>query len=410
MAGKLTAVKVRALTAPGRYGDGKGLWLQVRDAERRSWLFRFKLNGHERAMGLGAIEDVSLAEARAAADDARKLLRQGVDPIEHRKADRAAKAAAGRGITFREVAERYIAAHQAGWRNAKHSAQWTSTLATYVFPIFGDAPVAAVGIGDVMKAVEPLWQKKTETASRVRGRIESIIDYATARGWRAGENPARWRSHLENLLPARTKVRRVEHHPALPWREMGSFMQQLRQQPGVSARALEFAILTAARTGEVIGARWEEIDGDVWTVPATRMKAGREHRVPLSAAAMAVLSQMKPDGAAAGPWLFPGGKPSKPLSGMAMLMLLRRMGRHDLTAHGFRSAFRDWCAEATGYPREVAELALAHVNKDRVEIAYQRGDLLEKRRRLMEDWAAFCQKPIIPAEVVSLKSAPKVPA
>lgn len=403
MAGKLTAVKVRALTAPGRYGDGKGLWLQVRDGERRSWLFRFKLHGHERAMGLGAVEDVSLAEARERADACRKLLRDGIDPIEHRKADRAAKAAAARGISFREVAERYIAAHEAGWRNAKHADQWRNTLATYAFPVFGDQPVPAIDTGAVMRVLEPIWSEKTETASRLRGRIESVLDYATARSWRSGENPARWRGHLDNLLPARAKVQRVEHHPALPWREMGAFMAGLRRQEGIAARALEFAILTAGRTAEVIGARWSEIDGDEWTVPGERMKAGREHRVPLSTAALAVLAQMKPEGSAPSAYVFPGGRAGKPLSSMALLMLLRRMGRSDLTAHGFRSTFREWAAEATGYPREVAELALAHVNKDKVEAAYQRGDLFEKRRRLMEDWAAFCANPAVPAEVVALR-------
>jgi integrase len=405
MAGKLTAVKVRALTAPGRYGDGKGLWLQVRDAQHRSWLFRFKLFGRERAMGLGPVEDVTLAEAREEADACRKLLRQGIDPIEHRRADRAAKAAAARGITFRDVAERYIAAHAAGWRNAKHAEQWRATLATYAFPVFGDQPVHAIDTGLVMRVLEPIWAAKTETASRLRGRIESVLDYAAARGWRSGENPARWRGHLQKLLPARSKVQRVEHHPALPWRQMGAFMAALRAHDGVAARALEFAILTAARTGEVIGARWAEIDGDVWTVPGERMKAGREHRVPLSAAALAVLSTMKPDGAAPSEFVFPGGRPGRPLSGMALLMLLRRMGRGDLTAHGFRSTFREWTAEATGYPREVAELALAHVNKDKVEAAYQRGDLFEKRRRLMEEWAAFCARPSLGADVLSLQRA-----
>ena len=404
MAGKLTAVKVRALTAPGRYGDGRGLWLQVRDAQRRSWLFRFKLHGRERAMGLGAVEDVSLADAREQADVCRKLLRQGIDPIEHRIAERAAKVAVTRGITFREVADRYIEAHKAGWRNAKHADQWRSTLATYAFPVFGDTPVAAVDTGAVMRVLEPIWSKKTETASRLRGRIESVLDYAAARGWRQGENPARWRGHLQKLLPARAKVQRVEHHAALPWRQMGPFMATLREQDGVAARALEFAILTAARTGEVIGARWEELDGDVWTVPGERMKAGREHRVPLSPAALAVVTAMESARGLAGNFVFPGGKKDKPLSSMALLMLLRRMGRGDLTVHGFRSTFREWAAEATGYPREVGEMALAHVNKDKVEAAYQRGDLFEKRRRLMTDWAEFCDRCAVPAEVVALQS------
>ena len=403
MAGKLTAMKVRALTRPGRYGDGNGLWLQVRDANRRSWLFRYKLNGRARAMGLGAITDVSLAEAREAAEVCRKLLREGIDPVERRRAERT-KAVAPDAPTFREVAEGYIAAHSAGWRNAKHRQQWGNTLATYAFPVIGDLAITAVDIGGVMRVLEPLWHKKTETASRLRGRIESVLDYATARGWRTGENPARWRGHLQKLLPARSKVQRIQHHAALPWRQIGAFMAELRQHDGIAARALEFAILTAARTGEVMGARWQEIDGDVWTVPGERMKAGREHRVPLSAAALEVLRAIEAARGAAGAWMFPGGKTGRPLSSMAFLMLLRRMRRTDLTAHGFRSTFREWAAEATGYPREVAELALAHVNKDKVEAAYQRGDLFEKRRRLMEEWAAFCANPALPAKVVALRA------
>lgn len=405
MAGKLTAVKVRALTAPGRYGDGKGLWLQVRDADHRSWLFRYMLKGKARQMGLGTLDAVTLAQAREAADEARKLIRQGIDPIEHRRASREARAAAN-ALTFRETAERYIAAHEASWRNAKHRQQWTNTLATYAYPLIGELPVAAIEVGHVMQVIEPLWRDKTETASRLRGRIEAVIDYATARGWRAGDNPARWRGHLESLLPPRSKVQRVEHHPALPWREMGAFMATLRDDAGIAARSLEFAILTAARTSEVIGARWAEFDlaEGTWTVPAERMKAGREHRVPLSAAALRVLEGMAPAQGVAGDFVFPGGRKGKPLSGMAMLMLLRRMERGDLTTHGFRSTFREWAAEATAYPREVAELALAHVNKDKVEAAYQRGDLFAKRRRLMEDWATFCDRPAVPAgNVVALR-------
>ncbi len=398
MAGKLTAVRVRALTAPGRYGDGKGLWLQVRDASHRSWLYRYMLNGKARQMGLGTVEAVSLAEARAAADEARKLVRQGIDPIERRHAGRVAKATAN-ALTFRETAERYIAAHQASWRNAKHCQQWNNTLATYAYSVIGDLAVSAIDVGHVMQVLEPLWHNKTETASRLRGRIEAVLDNATARGWRTGENPARWRGHLENLLPARSKMQQVKHHAALPWREMGAFMATLRDQDGIAARALEFAILTAARTGEVIAAHWAEIDlaEGLWTVPAERMKAGREHRVPLSAAALGVLEEMAPAQGLAGDFLFIGAKKGKHLSQMAMLMLLRRMGRGELTAHGFRSTFREWAAEATAYPREVAELALAHVNKDKVEAAYQRGDLFAKRRELMEDWAAFCDRPAIPA-------------
>ena len=293
-------------------------------------------------------------------------------------------------MTFAACAERYIASHKVGWRNPKHAAQWPATLGTYVYPVFGSLPVQAVDVGLVMKAIEPIWVQKPETAGRVRGRIERVLDWATARGYRQGENPARWRGHLENLLPKKSKVRRVEHHAALPYVEIGAFMAELRQQEGVPARALEFAILTAARTGEVIGAKWDEIDLDerLWTVPAERMKAGKEHRVPLSDVALAIVEERRK--IQQDDHIFPGGKAGRPISNMAMLMLLRRMGRGDLTAHGFRSSFRDWAAERTTFPAEVAEMALAHTVSDKVEAAYRRGDLFQKRRYLMEAWAKFC--------------------
>jgi integrase len=404
---KLNAARLRALTKPGTYGDGSGLYLQVRGPTNRSWVYRFKLHGRAHLMGLGTVHDVSLAEAREAAAAARKLVRQGVNPIDQRRAARADGAVTA-GLTFAQVANAYIAAHERSWRNAKHRQQWRNTLDTYADPILGKLSVAQVKVGDVLRVLEPLWQDKTETASRLRGRIEAVLDYATARGWRTGENPARWRGHLDNLLPARSKVAKVEHHAALPWREIGEFVTALAEEEGISALALRFAILTAARTGEVIGTRWYEIDmGEaVWTVPAGRMKAAREHRVPLSESALDVVREMaklrtnpKVDG-----FVFPGGRPGKPLSSMALLMLLRRMGRGELTAHGFRSTFRDWCAEATNYPREVAEAALAHTLRDKTEAAYQRGDLMEKRRRLMAEWAAFCARPNVAGEVVALRA------
>ena len=401
---KLNAARMRTLTKPGTYGDGAGLYLQVRGPGKRSWLYRFKLHGRAHLMGLGAVDDVSLAEARDAAGAARKLVRQGMNPIDQRRAARA-ESATQAGLTFAQVADAYIAAHEPSWRNAKHRQQWRNTLDTYAVPFLGKLPVAQVSVGEVMRVLEPLWREKTETASRLRGRIESVLDYATARGWRTGENPARWRGHLDNLLPARSKVAKVEHHSALPWRQVGAFTAALAQEEGVSALALQFAILTAARTGEVIGARWSEFDmqAATWTVPAERMKAGREHRVPLSDDALDALREVaklatKPDPKA---FIFPGGKQGKPLSSMALLMLLRRMGRGDLTAHGFRSTFRDWCAEATNYPREVAEAALAHTLRDKTEAAYQRGDLMERRRRLMAEWAAFCARPAATGAVVS---------
>jgi integrase len=388
----LTARQVQT-KGPGLYADGGGLYLRVTPTEARMWLYRFQMHGRRRDMGLGPTDLYSLAEARQKALEARKLVAEGVDPIEARQAKRSAAAVdAAKGMTFRACAEAYINAHRSGWRNPKHAAQWPATLDAYAYPHFGSLPVQAVDVGLVLKAVEPIWTEKPETASRVRGRIESVLDWATARGNRQGENPARWRSHLENLLPPRSKVRRVEHHAALPYAEIAAFVADLRQQEGIGARALEFAILTAARTGEVIGARWDEINlaERLWTVPAERMKAGKEHRAPLSDAALAIVEKMA--AIRQGDHVFPGGKAERPISNMAMLMSLRRMGRGDLTAHGFRSTFRDWAAEATNFPAEVAEMALAHTVGDKLEAAYRRGDLFEKRREIMAAWANFIDR------------------
>lgn len=296
-------------------------------------------------------------------------------------------------MPFRSVADAYIAAHEPSWRNEKHRSQWRNTLATYAYPYMGDLAVSDVATSHVMAALEPIWATKPETASRVRGRIEAVLDYAKSREWRGGENPARWRGHIANMLPKTTKVASVEHHAALPWLEIGAFMSALRKREAMAARALEFLILTAGRTGEILGAQWSEIDtgSALWTIPKQRMKAGREHRVPLSAAALAVVEAARADPSDdRSPFVFPGTKPGRPLSQMAMLMLLRRMDWGDLTAHGFRSTFRDWCAETTSYPNEMAEIALAHTVGDKVEAAYRRGDMMEKRRRMMEDWANFC--------------------
>jgi integrase len=389
--GKLTAVAITQAKRRGYYGDGGGLFLQVSTSGAKSWVFRFKQGGRLREMGLGPTHTVSLAEARQKALECRKVRLDGRDPIEARRTERMqVKLDAAKATTFAACAERYIASHKAGWRNLKHAAQWPATLGSYVYPVFGSLPVQAVDVGLVMKAIEPIWVQKPETASRVRGRIECVLDWATARGYRQGENPARWRGHLENLLPKKSKVRRVEHHAALPYAEIAPFVAELRQQSGVAAWALEFAILTAARTGEVIGAKWDEIDlGErLWTVPAERMKAGKEHRVPLSDASLAILDDLRK--VQQDNFVFPGGKAGRPISNMAMLMLLRRMGRGDLTAHGFRSSFRDWAAERTTFPAEVAEMALAHTVSDKVEAAYRRGDLVQKRRQLAEAWAKFC--------------------
>jgi integrase len=405
--GKLTALAITQAKRRGYYGDGGGLFLQVSASGAKSWVFRFKESGKLREMGLGPTHTVSLAEARQKALECRKVRLDGRDPIEARKAMRTqVRLDAAKAMTFAACAERYIASHKAGWRNPKHAAQWPATLGTYVYPVFGSLPVQAVDVGLVMKAIEPIWVQKPETAGRVRGRIESVLDWATARGYRRGENPARWRGHLENLLPKKSKVRRVEHHAALPYPEIGGFMGELRQQEGTAARALEFAILTAARTGEVIGATWNEIDfaEQLWTVPAERMKAGKEHRVPLSDAALAILEDLRK--VQQDNFVFPGGKAGRPISNMAMLMLLRRMGRGDLTAHGFRSSFRDWAAERTGFPAEVPEMALAHTVSDKVEAAYRRGDLFQKRRQLMDAWARHCATVRIgAATVVSIAAA-----
>jgi len=387
---RLKALTVeRSLKRPGMYCDGGGLWLSVSSPTSASWLFRYQLRGRAREMGLGPARDISLHEARTAAAAARKMKAMGQDPLEERAriiAER--RAAAARAITFRQSAEAYIESHRAGWKNAKHAAQWGATLAAYVYPVFGSLPVADIDVSLVHKVLEPIWTRKPETASRVRGRIESILDWASTRGYRSGENPARWRGHLENLFPARSKIRKIQHHAALPYSEIADFMQALKQQPGEAARALRFTILTAGRTNEVIGARWEEIDltKRLWTIPAERMKADREHRVPLSTATIALLGPASKEG-----HLFKGSARNRPLSNMAMLAVLRRMGRDDLTAHGFRSTFRDWVAEQTSFPSEVVEAALAHVVGDKVEAAYRRGDVLEKRRELMAAWAAYCE-------------------
>ncbi|MGJ3264307.1 MAG: tyrosine-type recombinase/integrase [Salinarimonas sp.] len=391
---KLTVRQVETMRKPGRYGDGGGLWLQVSPSGTKSWALRYSREGKARQMGLGAYPLVTLAMARERAIDERRKILAGFDPIAERRAERtAAKVEAAKAVTFAECAERYIAAHEATWRNPKHRAQWRATIAAYVNPVFGALPVAAVDTGLVMRALEPIWNEKPETAGRVRGRVELVLDWAAARGFRAGENPARWRGHLDKLLPARGKVAKVKHHAALPWQDAPAFMGELRAMGGVSPRALEFAILTAARTGEVIGARWEEVDlaAGVWTIPGERMKAGREHRVPLSPRAAEILSDAPRE--AGNPFVFIGGKRGAGLSNMAMLATLRRMGRGELTAHGFRSTFRDWAAEATAYPAEVAEMALAHTIESKVEAAYRRGDLFGKRRRLMAEWARHCERP-----------------
>jgi integrase len=397
--GKLSDRAIKALDTPGYYGDGDGLWLQVRKSQSegkpgavtRSWLFRFMLNLRSREMGLGPYPDITLAEARKKAADARRQVRDGVDPIEDRKAKRQAVALErARCLTFDECAEKYIKSHRNGWKNPKHAQQWENTLATYASPVFGKLPVAEVDTTLVMKAIEPIWAEKTETASRVRGRIESVLSWAAVRGYRKGENPARWRGHLDTLLPARSKVAKVKHHPALPYSEAGAFMKELRCRTGVAAQSLEFLILTAARTEEVRTATWDEIDlnAATWVVPGERMKAGKAHTVPLSDRAVEILKSL----AHRTGYVFCSPK-GEPLSNAGMDSVLKRMGRGgQITVHGFRSTFRDWAAETTAYPNEVVEMALAHTIGNKAEAAYRRGDLFMKRRRLMAEWAKYCER------------------
>ena len=402
----LTAATVKT-AAPGRYGDGNGLYLMVRPTKARFWVFRYTMPGAKmREMGLGRAGTdkaaVSLAEAREKASVLMKGVRAGIDPLIKREADAAAEVAAAqdaavKAITFKQAAGKYIEAHKAGWKSTKHASQWANTLATYADPHFGEVPVSAVETAHVLAALQPIWNTKTETAGRVRGRVEVVLDYAKACGWRTGENPAAWKGHLALTLPARSKVTQVKHHAALPWADVGDFLTALHKQPGIAARALEFAILTAARSGEVLGARWSEVDlqAKIWTVQAGRMKGKREHRVPLSGRCLAILGTMAALRTVDSPEavIFPRAVVGSPLSSMAMTMVLRRMRRFDITVHGFRSTFRDWSGEATNTPPEVAEAALAHVYKNRTEAAYARGDLFEKRRKLMDDWAEFCALP-----------------
>jgi integrase len=403
---RLSALVVNKTTVPGYYADGGGLYLQVSKSGTKSWIFRFERQGRERQMGLGPLHTVSLADARATALESRKLLLGGFDPIEVRQAGVAQiKLEAAKGITFDECAKSYIAGQQGTWKNAKHAGQWAATLATYVSPIFGQFPVQAIDTPLVVKVLQPIWQTKSETASRVRGRIESILDWATVMNYRAGENPARWRGHLDKILPAKTRVQRIKHHPALPYAEVADFIKQLDLQGGAAVQALKLLILTAARTSEIIGARRSEFDllKKTWTIPPERMKAERAHRVPLAPAALQIVQSLLK--VTESDWLLPGVKEGTTLSNMAMLELLKRMGRSDITVHGFRSSFRDWAAECTEYQSEVAEAALAHIVGDKVEAAYRRGELFDKRKAMMEDWACFCTGLIAPLKVKGSRRA-----
>jgi integrase len=387
----LTVVGLRALKSPGRYSDpaARGLYFLIRPDGRKGWVFRYRdrTTQKQRDKGLGSYPDVGLERAREVAADMRASLRDGADPIDSAKGIRkAARVAAAQAKTFGDCADRYIAAHKPAWQNVKHAAQWRSTLDTYAAELL-PLPVADVDTTAVRRALDPIWTTKTETATRVRQRIEAVIDWATAHGYRKGDNPARWRGHLSKLLPPPAKLKKVQNRPALPYAEMHRFTTTLAQTPTLAAQALSLQILCALRPSEAVGARWEEFDleaGD-WTIPAERMKARRPHVVPLPPRLLAFLKKLPRDPSG---FLFPG-KPGRPITTAATLKLLQTH-EPDLSAHGFRSSFRDWAADQTNYPREVAEAALAHVNKDKTEAAYFRSNLLERRRALMADWEAHC--------------------
>jgi integrase len=404
-----TVKAINAAYAPGKFADGqtRGLYLQISPSITKSWSFRYRdrITGRLREMGLGPVDVISLEMARKKALELGAMVRDDKDPIAERHAKRAAlRASDAKALTFDEAAKACIDSKRAGWSNAKHAEQWTSTLTSYASPIFGSVLVRDIDTALVIKALEQkvktkdggrdsLWTSKNETASRVRQRIEAVLAWATVREFRTGDNPARWKNHLDTLLPKPSAVQTVEHHPALPYADVPQFMNALHAQEGIGAMALEFAILTATRTGEVIGAKWEEmnLDAKLWTIPAARMKAKREHVVPLSARAIEILKPLKKTRTSE--FVFPGWKAKMPLSNMAMAELLKRMDRTDITVHGFRSTFRDWAGETTDFPREVIEHALAHQLADKAEAAYQRGTLLEKRRKLMDTWARYCATP-----------------
>lgn len=399
---ELSALEVGRLNTPGLHfvGGVTGLAMQVTASGARSWILRAMVGGKRREMGLGGFPDVTLAGAKEAARAARIKIKDGIDPIEDAKSKRSALSAIrAASMTFNEAAIAYIAVMEIEWTNSKHASQWRNTLTTYAYPIIGNIFVREIEQSHIMRVLEPIWLTKTETATRLRGRLEKILNWAGARGYRSGDNPARWRGHLDVLLPTPGKVQKIVHHPALPFDELGGFMAKLRQQDGIGVRALEFAILTAARSGEVRGATWGEVNlpEAVWIIPASRMKAKREHRVALNAEAVALLEYLPRTSDV----IFPNRKGGV-LSDMTLTAVLRRMERGDITAHGFRSTFRDWCSERTNYPRDVAEMALAHTIGDKVEAAYRRGDLFEKRRLMMRDWGKFSGMVTTAAEVVPI--------
>jgi integrase len=403
---RLTAKTVSTKRKPGLYCDGGGLYLQVAPSGNKSWIFRYHspLTQKLRDMGLGPLHSVGLSDARDKAAEKRSLILSGLDAIQVREEENRKRAVeAAKTVTFSQCAASYVEAHRPGWRNEKHGDQWENTIRTYCEPVIGALPVQDVDTGLVLKILEPIWASKSETASRLRGRMESILDWAKVRGHRSGENPARWRGHLNQLLPVLAKKDRVTHHEAMPFPEVAAFVSRLRVLSGVSARCLEFTILTAARTNEAIKATLEEFDLEnaTWTIPASRMKAKKEHRVPLSPRAVEIVRDMVK---LTSEHLFPSTLKGKPISNMAMLKLLERM-EIAVTVHGFRSCFRDWAAERTAFPHEVCEMALAHTISNQAEAAYRRGDLFEKRRKLMDSWADFINTPRLDGAVIPLKHA-----
>jgi integrase len=392
---KLTAKRTERLKhKPGRYHDGHGLYLQVVNDRNQSWLLRYERHGKEHWYGLGPLHTVGLKDARELARIARlRLLVDGIDPIEARRArEAAAVLAAAKRRTFKECTEAYLTANRGSWRSAKHGRQWGATVAAYAYPKIGNLAVADIDTGLVLKCVEPIWQDRTVTAQRVLGRIQAVLDWATVRKYRQGDNPARWKGHLEHVLPARDKLAKRQHYAALPYAEIPAFMAALRERQGMAARALEFTVETAARSGEVLGAQWSEINlaDKLWIIPAQRMKAGREHRVVLSDRMVALLGALPTEDTNS--FVFIGPRGSR-LSKDSLAVVLTRMDHGDITVHGFRSTYRDWCAERTNYPPYVVEMALAHAVGDRVEAAYRRGDLLVKRRQLAEAWSKYCCSP-----------------
>lgn len=403
---KLSDRQVKAEKKPGRFADGNGLYLQVSQSGAKSWLFRFMQDGKSREMGLGSTNTVSLAEARTTALECKRLLRDGIDPINDRN-ERLIKTKTEKNniLTFKHCATEYLKAHSASWKSDRHAEIWASSVKRYANPVIGEMPVNLVDRSHIMRVLDPIWRTKTETAKKLRGRLESILDWATVQDYRKGENPARWKGHLDKLLPKPSEVSKVKHFPALPYQEINAFMDELRQREAPSAMALRLIILTATRSGELRGAVWSEFNlaEATWTIPADRMKAGKEHIIPLCAEAVSILQGLPR--MANTDYLFTGAKSGKPLSDVVFKKLMERMGRTDITTHGFRSTFRDWAAEQTSFPREVIENALAHRLKDKAEAAYFRSNLLNKRRELMNKWGEYTKRPPAQeADVVRLPS------